>query len=89
MYVTNAMKTLINKGGIDMTIMYPFKFIGRFEDNKGDWTEIITYSSFSESDCIQQLIDLQDKYGQLTWYSGCNDEDYVDGEYVGRENFIY
>ena len=60
-----------------MTIMYPYKFVGRFEDNKGDWTEIITYSSFSESDCIQQLIDLQDKYGQLTWYSGCNDEDSV------------
>lgn len=29
------------------------------------------------------------KHGELTWYSGVCDENYVDGEYVGRENFIY
>ena len=72
-----------------MTIAYPFKFVGRFKDNKGNEVEIITHSTFSEKECVQQLIDLQDKYGQLVWYSGWTDEDYVDGEYIGRENFIY
>lgn len=72
-----------------MTIEYPFKFVGRFKDNKGNEVEIITHSTFSEKECVQQLIDLQDKYGQLAWYSGWTDEDYVDGEYIGRENFIY
>ena len=45
--------------------------------------------SFDEEDCMMKLIAKQEKHGELTWYSGVNDEDYVDGEYVGRENFIY
>ena len=51
--------------------------------------EEITVSGFNEEDCMYKLIDLQEKHGALTWYSGINDEDYVDGEYIGRENFIY
>ena len=42
----------------------------------------------SEEDCMQRLIDLQEKHGDLTWYSGYVDQDYVVGEYIGRENFI-
>ena len=38
---------------------------------------------------MYKLIELQEKHGELTWYSGVCDEDYVDGEYIGRENFIY
>ena len=67
-----------------MTILTPWKMIGRYTDN-----EEITVSGFNEEDCMCKLIDLQEKYGALTWYSGINDEDYVDGEYIGRENFIY
>ena len=67
-----------------MTILTPWKMIGRYTDD-----EEITVSGFSEEECMYKLIDLQEKHGALTWYSGINDEDYVDGEYIGRENFIY
>ena len=42
-----------------------------------------------EEDCMQRLIDLQEKHGDLTWYSGYTDQDYAAGEYISRENFIY
>lgn len=42
-----------------------------------------------EEDCMQRLIDLQEKHGDLTWYSGYVDQDYATGEYIGRENFVY
>ena len=67
-----------------MTILTPWKMIGRYTDD-----EEITVSGFNEEDCMCKLIDLQEKHGALTWYSGINDENYVDGEYIGRENFIY
>ena len=43
----------------------------------------------SEEDCIEKLSDMQKNYGELVWYGGYGDEDYVDGEYIGKENFIY
>ena len=58
--------------------------VGKFADGSEFYV-----GDFSEYDCMGQLINLQDKHGELTWYSGVNDEDYVDGEYVGAENFIY
>ena len=67
-----------------MTILTPWKMIGRYTDD-----EEITVSGFNEEDCMCKLIDLQEKHWELKWYSGINDEDYVDGEYIGRENFIY
>lgn len=36
-----------------------------------------------------KLINLEEKHGALTWYSGVCDEDYQGGEYIGSENFIY
>lgn len=65
-------------------VMYPCIMLGEFED--GYSTEM---PGADIGDCLWKLDKLQDKHGELIWYSGLNDEDYVDGEYVGRENFIY
>ena len=58
--------------------MYPFKMIGRYED---DDEEIV--GGDDENDCMYKLIELQDVYGNLVWYSTYYDEDYVDGYYIG------
>lgn len=47
----------------------------------------VTVGGNDEEDCMQRLIDLQEKHGDLTWYSGYVDQDYAAGEYIGRENF--
>ena len=62
----------------------PWKMVGRFEDD-----EEIVVGGNSEEDCMEKLIELEDKHGRLTWYSGYCDDDYANGEYIGRENFIY
>lgn len=67
-----------------MRILYPWKMIGRYADN----TEV-TVSGNTEEDCMCMLADLTEKHGDLTWYSGVTDEDYVSGEYIGRDNFVY
>ena len=67
-----------------MKICFPWRMVGRYADN-----EKVYVDGFDEADCMCKLIDKQGKHGALTWYSGINDEDYVDGEYIGRENFIY
>lgn len=36
-----------------------------------------------------KIIELQDKHGELEWYSVYTDEDYAAGEDIGKENFIY
>ena len=46
-------------------------------------------SAGSEEDCMYLIASDQAKHGECLMYTGVNDEDYVDGEYVGRENFIY
>lgn len=67
-----------------MKILWPFKMVGIYED---DYEAEV--GGFDEEDCMYKLISLMDKHGQLTWYSGYCDEDYVDGFYVGRDNFQY
>lgn len=67
-----------------MKICFPWRMVGRYADD-----EEIYVGGCDEEDCMRKLIDKQKKHGALTWYSGVNDEDYVDGEYIGRENFIY
>ena len=64
--------------------MDKWKMVGRYADD-----EEIYVCGCDEEDCIYKLIELQEKHGELTWYSGVCDEDYVDGEYVGREKFVY
>lgn len=65
-------------------ILTPWKMVGRYADD-----EEIIVGGYDEEDCMYKLIAKQEQHGELVWYTGINDEDYVDGEYVGRENFIY
>ena len=67
-----------------MIVLTPWKMIGRYADD-----EEIEVGGCNEEDCMCKLIDLQEKHGELVWYSGVCDEGYVDGEYIGRENFVY
>ena len=60
------------------------EFAGKYTDGFS-----VTVGGNDEEDCMQRLIDLQEKHGDLTWYSGYEDQDYSAGEYIGRENFIY
>lgn len=65
-------------------VLYPWKMVARHADG-----EEIEVGGFSEEDCMEKLCDLEEQHGEMTWYSGVTDEDYVAGEYVGRDNFIY
>lgn len=67
-----------------INICYPWKMCGEYADG---YETVV--GGFDESDCMGKLIDGTEKHGDLTWYSGYNDEDYTDGEYIGRENYIY
>ena len=67
-----------------IVIIYPWKMCGRYADEYE-----ITVGGFDETDCMCKLCDLQEKHGELEWYSGYSDEDYVFGEYIGADNFIY
>jgi hypothetical protein len=69
---------------MNINFVYPWKMVGRYED---DYEAEVGGSN--EEDCMGKLIDLQEKHGNLVWYSGLCDEDYEAGEYIGRENFIY
>lgn len=72
------------KAGKYSKLKYPWVLLGEFED--GYSTE---RGGNSEEDCMYKLLELEDRHGKLTWYGGLCDEDYSDGEFVGRENFIY
>lgn len=67
-----------------MKIIYPWKMVGRYAD--GYEAEV---GGMDEDHCMCKLANLQESHGELEWYSGYCDEDYADGEYIGRENFIY
>lgn len=69
---------------VDISLLYPWKMIGRYVDDAE-----ITVEGYDEEDCMCKLVDLQEQHGELTWYCGVSDEDYVDGEYIGRDNFIW
>lgn len=65
-------------------IYYPWKMYGRYADEMED-----TVCGNDEQDCLMRLIELAENHGGLVFYTGVGDEDYVDGEYIGKENFIY
>lgn len=67
-----------------MRINYPWKMVARYAD---DYEAEV--GGFDEKDCMGKLIDLMEKHGEMVWYSGFTDEDYVAGEYIGKDNFIY
>ena len=57
-----------------------FALVARYEDD-----EEITFYGKDEDDCVSKMADAQDKHGYATWYSGVNDNDYVEGEYCPME----
>lgn len=67
-----------------LNIMWPWKMVATYADG-----EEIEVGGHSEEDCMEKLCDLEEKHGDMTWYSGVTDEDYQSGEYIGRDNFIY
>ena len=69
---------------IDSRILEPFRMCGRFADDFE-----VTVGGNDEGDCMEKLNDLTEQHGELVWYSGYVDEDYANGEYIGRENFVY
>ena len=48
-----------------------------------------TVGGNDECDCMEKLDEMTERHGELVWWSGYADEDYVAGEYIGRENFKY
>ena len=65
-------------------IFYPWKMLGGYEDGSE-----ITVNGNDEADCMQRLIDLQEKHGALEYYTGVCDEYYISGEYTGtRELYL-
>lgn len=62
-------------------VCYPWVVIGEFEDGYS-----YEMPGNDIGDCIAKLDKLTAKHGDLIWYGGLNDEDYVDGEYVGSDN---
>lgn len=69
---------------IKSAILEPFRMCGRFVDDFE-----VTVGSNDESDCMEKLGELTEQHGELVWRSGYVDEDYANGEYIGRENFKY
>ena len=67
-----------------MKLLFPWKMYGEYEDS----FEVMV-NGFDDEDCMTKLINLIDKHGNLVYYTGVCDEDYVGGEYIGRDNFIY
>lgn len=65
-------------------IFTPWKMFAEYQDG----SELYFFGN-SEEDCICEIASQQERHGELRMFTGVNDEDYVDGEYVGRENFIY
>lgn len=65
-------------------IIWPWKIEARYADDYE-----FTACGYSEEDCMEKIAAACAEHGECEWYSGVTDEDYVWGEYIGRENFIY
>ena len=65
-------------------ICWPWKMVARYADGAE-----IEVGGNSEEDCMERLAAFEEAHGEMTWYSGVCDEDYANGEYIGRDNFIY
>lgn len=65
-------------------ICYPWKMYAEYADGKE-----LTFTGNSEEDCMEKIVAAEATHGEIVAYGGICDEDYVSGEYIGRENFIY
>lgn len=61
-----------------------WKMVAEYEDG----TRLYIFGE-DEDVCMCEIAEREEKYGSCIYYSGCSDEDYVGGEYIGRDNFIY
>lgn len=61
-----------------------WKMVADYEDE-----ERLYFHGNNEEDCMEEVAAQEEFHGKCTWYSGCSDEDYEVGEYIGRENFKY
>lgn len=61
-------------------VCYPWVMIGEFEDGYS-----YEMGGNDIGDCLERLSRLEAKHGEMTWYGGLNDEEYVDGEYIGSD----
>lgn len=61
-----------------------YKFYGEYSDGYRTYMY-----GHTEEEAIQNLIDLMDKHEELIFYTGVNDEYYVDGEYCPETDRIY
>lgn len=69
---------------IESSVLEPWRMCGEYKDGF-----TVTVGGSNEESCMNLLVELELKHGELTWYSGYSDEDYASGEYIGRENFKY
>lgn len=62
-----------------MNLIYPWRMYGEFADGFGKYVD-----GFDEEDCMGKLIDIHNegKHGDLVYYTGVNDDHYVDGERI-------
>lgn len=78
--IVNVMKVNVGctkKSVKSVRILFPWEVEGEFADGyrytaKGD----------SEAECVEKLGDMQDKHGELVWYSGTTDEYYDAGRLI-------
>lgn len=68
---------------IESNILEPWRICGEYKDGF-----TVTVGGNSEEDCMEKLIDLQEKHGDLTWFSGYQDQDYAAGEYIGDRKSV-
>jgi hypothetical protein len=63
---------------------YNFEMYAEYEDG---------YSCYiygeDEENCMYEIGLLMDKHKTCTYYTSVNNEDRTDGEWIGRENYIY
>lgn len=74
--VERAVKaTTTIRASLSPQILSPFKYVGEYDDGSS-----IEVGGDDEDECIYKLIRLADQHGDLIWYSGVTDTNYVDGE---------
>ena len=66
---------------IESSVLEPWRMCGEYKDGF-----TVTVGGSDEEDCMNLLVELESKHGELTWYSGYCDKDYEAGEYIGEEN---
>lgn len=62
----------------------PWKMYAEYEDGTS-----LYFFGDSEEDCMCSIEELTCKHGDCTYYTVIDDENYSNGKYIGKDNFIY